>query len=119
MRQARERAGVSVADLAKRLGVAVEIASALELRDEQGAAESGAVEQALEALGLARWDVVLGKEELAAIEKNARDIAKRTAWTMELESQHLPQSQIEEIVAVLVARGVAIARRNSQSPQQP
>lgn len=110
LRQARERAGVSMAELAARLGVSVPSVSTLELNDERGAAKVETVEKALDALGLTRWDTVLPKEEMATIEQEAREIAEEVSWTMTLEAQSITDEDVEAIVTRLVARKVAALR---------
>lgn len=107
LRAAREQAGVSMADLAARLGVSVPSVSTLERNDERGAAKSATVDRALDALGLARWHAVLSKAELAAIEAEARSVAEEVRWTMALEAQTIRPEDTETIVRRLVARKIA------------
>jgi transcriptional regulator with XRE-family HTH domain len=107
LRQAREQVGVSMSELATRLGVAASSVSSLELNDERGAAKTETVDRALDALGLARLDVVLPKEELEQIEAEARRAATRAAWTMALEAQNISHRDFDALVITLILRGLA------------
>lgn len=108
LREAREQAGVSMTQLAARLGVTVPSVSTLELNDERGVAKIETVEKALDALGLARWEAIVPKQELAVIEAEARAIAEEVSWTMALEAQDLTVADVETIVARLVARKISM-----------
>lgn len=99
-----------MADLAARLGVSVPSVSTLERNDERGAAKVETVEKALTALRLARWDVILPQEELAAIAAEAREIAEETAWDMALEAQDVTTADVEGLVTDLIAQRLAARR---------
>lgn len=107
LRQARESAQISMKDLATRLGVTLASVSTLELNDERGVAKTETVEKALEALGLARWDVVLPADELAKIIASAREMAASVTWTMALEAQNVPSESLDAVVKRSIARKVA------------
>ncbi len=96
-----------MADLAARLGVSVPSVSSLELNDVQGRAKAATVERALEALGLARWDVVLPAAEMSAMVDRAEAIARRSAWTMGLEAQNVSDDAVSRLVQSLVAKQIA------------
>ena len=108
LRQAREQAGVSMADLARRLGMSISSVSTLELNDERGAAKASTVERALVALDLARWEAVLPVAELEAIVARANETAQEVAWQMALESQTLSSEAVSRIVRRLVAKELAL-----------
>jgi transcriptional regulator with XRE-family HTH domain len=107
LRKAREASGVSMKELARRLGVTVPSVSSLELNDESGSAKPQTVDRALEALGLARWDVVMPAEVLNGIVRDARASVGRVRWTMALEAQNISDSAVDELVSRSVARRVA------------
>jgi hypothetical protein len=94
-------------ELAKRLQVNVSSVSTLELNDERGVAKTETVDRALDALGLARWDVVLPAERLAAIQQRAERIAAKVVWTMALEAQNLTDEAKQNITRRLVASQIA------------
>jgi transcriptional regulator with XRE-family HTH domain len=110
LRKAREASGVSMKELARRLGVTVPSVSSLELNDERGSAKPQTVDRALEALGLARWDVILPAEVLNGIVRAARASVGRVRWTMALEAQNISDNAVEELVSRSVARRVAARR---------
>jgi len=110
LRKAREASGVSMKELARRLGVTVPSVSSLELNDEIGSAKPQTVDRALEALGLARWDVVLSAEVLSGIVRDARASVGRVRWTMALEAQNISDDAVDELVSRSVARRVAALR---------
>ena len=107
LRQAREQVGVSMAELAERLGTSVPSVSTLELNDERGAAKAATVDRALAALEVDRWDVILPANELVAITQRAHDIADEVAWTMALEAQTLSDQAMAAMVRRLIAEAVA------------
>lgn len=110
LRKAREASGVSMKELARRLGVTVPSVSSLELNDENGSAKPQTVDRALEALGLARWDVILPAEVLSGIVRDARASIGRVRWTMALEAQNISDDAVDELVSRSVARRVAALR---------
>lgn len=103
-------AGVSMADLAERLGVSVASVSTLELNDERGTAKTATIERAMVALDMARWDEVLPASELEAIFAKAEDIAGAVAWDMALEGQAIGDETVVKIVRTLVGEWVARLR---------
>lgn len=107
LRQARERVGVSMAELANRLGTSVPSVSTLELNDERGAAKATTIDRALAALELDRWDVVLPAAELAAITRQAQAVADEVAWTMALEAQTLTDEAKAGMLRRLISEAVA------------
>jgi transcriptional regulator with XRE-family HTH domain len=107
LRQAREQTGITMSEMAERLGVSVPSVSTLERNDEQGRAKTATVDRALAALRLVRWDVVLPAEEFDAILLRAEEIAAEVSWTMSLEAQTLTDDAVSKIVQRLVARSVA------------
>lgn len=107
LRQAREQAGISMAELADRLGTSVPSVSTVELNDERGAAKAATVERAMAALGLDRWDIVLPAAELADIVRRAQEVVDEVAWTMALEAQTLTNDAKAAMVRRVIIESVA------------
>lgn len=103
LRQARQRAGISMSDLAERLGVSLSSVSTLELNDEKGVAKTETVERALAALGLARFDIILPAPDLDAIVEKAERIAEDVGKT-------LTEGAVDEFTANLVLQFILDGR---------
>jgi transcriptional regulator with XRE-family HTH domain len=110
VRQARTEQGVSMGELATRLGIGVQAVSTLELNDQKGTIKVETRERALAALGKRSVTVVVDAvtdEQLAAAEIRARALVERVAWTMGLEGQNLTGGAIEELVHEAIAEELA------------
>jgi len=107
LRQARTRAGISMSDLANRLGVSVSTVSTLELHDERGTAKAATTERALQAMNLARWDIVLPARELERIIADCQEITDQVAWQMAVENQTISPEDERQILERLVRTELA------------
>ncbi|MFT3854825.1 MAG: helix-turn-helix transcriptional regulator [Ilumatobacteraceae bacterium] len=77
LRQARESCGVSMSELARRLGVHPASVSTLELNDERGTAKAATIERALAALGLKKMEFVLPAADVDEIVNSTTSAASR------------------------------------------
>jgi hypothetical protein len=93
--------------LAERLGQTSASVSTLELNDERGVAKTKTVDRALNALGLARWDIILPAEQLMAIESRSRSIVDEVAWSMALEAQEITRAYRDSLYVKTVTELVA------------
>lgn len=110
VRRARTEQGISMRDLAAKLGVGVQAVSTLELNDEKGSIKVATRERALAALGKRSVTVVVDApsgEQLAQAEARARALVGEVAWTMGLEAQNLTSEAIEQLVQEALADELA------------
>ena len=110
VRRVRTDQGVSMKELAARLGVGVQAVSTMELHDQKGTIKVETRERALAALGKRSVTVVVDAatdEQLAAAEIRARALVERVSWTMGMEGQDLTTETIEGLVQEALADELA------------
>jgi transcriptional regulator with XRE-family HTH domain len=110
IRMTRTSQGVSMKELAQRMGVGVQAVSTLELNDERGAIKIETRDRALRALGKRALPIIVDAipEEIAAeVETEARALVERTQWSMALSGQHLSDDAVERMVKKVVAKRLA------------
>lgn len=101
VRRTRKELGISMQDLASRLGVGVQAVSALEISDERGTIKAETRERALKALKKRSITVVIDDEETdadAVLDAHVRKIVADVAWNMGLEGRTLSNDTIERLV---------------------
>lgn len=110
IRRTRTSQGVSMKELADRMGVGVQAVSTLELNDERGAIKVETRDRALRALGKRALPIVvdaLPDDVIADIETEARSLVERTQWSMALSGQSLSDDAVERLVQKVVAKRLA------------
>jgi transcriptional regulator with XRE-family HTH domain len=109
IRATRTQMGVSMQDLADRLGIGVQAVSTLELNDERGAIKVETRNRALLALGKREINVLVDAQpsvNLDAVEAEARALVERTAWSMALSGKSLTDDAVERLVKKFVDKRV-------------
>lgn len=108
IRATRTSMGVSRHDLGNLLGIGVQALSPLEIDDDRGAIKVETRERAL--LALAKWGIALiadaqPRPDMDAVEKDARTLAERTAWSMALSGRPLTNDRVDRLVDKFVDEG--------------
>lgn len=109
IRATRTQMGVSMQDLADRLGIGVQAVSTLELNDERGVIKVETRHRVLLALGKREITVLVDAKpfvDLAAVEVAARALVERTAWSMALSGKSLTDDAVERLVKKFVDKHV-------------
>lgn len=110
IRKTRTSQGISMKDLADRMGVGVQAVSTLELNDERGAIKVETRDRALRALGKRALPIIvdaLPDDIIAEVETEARALVERTQWSMALSGESLSDEVVDRLVQKVVAKRLA------------
>ena len=110
IRKTRTSQGISMKELADRMGVGVQAVSTLELNDERGAIKVETRDRALRALGKRALPIVvdaLPDDIVADVEAEARALVERTQWSMAMSGQGLSDDAVNRLVQKVVAKRLA------------
>lgn len=107
VRETRIQLGLSEEDLGERMGTSAESVSSLERDETAGAATTGVIKRALEAMGKSVMTFVIDQDQMARIERNAGKIARSVETTMALECQTVSPAVAQELYERALRKEIA------------